>query len=125
MKKGGPMIDWQNVIDSIPFMALNTTPPKLSGTRITEAIIIAALTALATSYITVSKLETKTELRSEYYEKQFDEQRNRRDKELQMLRTEMKEKDIKSQVQYETLRQDVQRIAVAMERVSYGKIRRE
>ena len=85
---------------SIPFMALQTGTPKLSGTRIAEALIIAAVTAWATSYITVAKLETKTELRAT-----------------------MSEESARRQVQYEALRADTQKIALAVERISTGKIR--
>ena len=115
-------MEWHTMM-SIPFMALQTGTPKLSGTRIAEALIIAAVTAWATSYITVAKLETKTELRAEYTEKQFNEQRDRRDKEIDQLRATMSEESARRQVQYEALRADTQKIALAVERISTGKIR--
>ena len=50
-------IDW--ALQHAPFFAMVTGVPKFSGVRIAEALIIAVVTAGATSFATVWKLEER------------------------------------------------------------------
>lgn len=112
-------MDFHNLGDHIPFMVgavAGGVKPKLSGTRITEAIIIAAITALATSYVTVAKIETKVDIRDGYYQEQFKSQVARRDAELSAMKAAAAVDSARRQAQYETLRSELQRLAIAIER---------
>jgi len=113
-KSVGRNVDSLSWMPTIPFLAMSTNPPKLSGTRILEALIIAAVTAFATSYITVAKLETKTEVQYEAAQRQFERQVQRRDMEMSQIRGDMKEQYMKQQIQYEALRADMQRISLTL-----------
>lgn len=111
-------MDFSHLADNIPFMAsaVAGVKPKMSGTRITEALIIAAVTAVATSYVTVAKIETKVDLRDGYYQEQFKSQVARRDAELSAMKAAAAVDTARQQAQYETLRGEIQRLAISIER---------
>lgn len=98
---------------SFPFMlASGAQQPKFSIQRITEALVIALITAVATSYMTVQKIDIKQETA----QKQFEDQVKRRNEEIATIKAEMRESNIIRSAQYELLRTELQKIAIAMER---------
>lgn len=110
-------MDFSWLTEHMPFaVAAGVTGPKISGMKIFEASIIAFTTAIATSMVTVAKIETKAELRDAYYQQQFDKQVSRRDGEMAAVKTSAREDQIRQQAQYELIRTELQRLALAMER---------
>ena len=98
---------------AMPFMlATGINPPKMNLQRITEAGLIAIFTALVTSYITVQKLDLKQELT----EKRLDDQIKRRDQELAMMREQMMSNSNREERQYESIRAEVVKISLMIER---------
>ena len=98
---------------SLPFMlAAGSQQPKFSVQRITEALVIAIITALATSYMTVQKIE----LKQEQAQKQFEDQVKRRNEEIATIKAEMRDSNMIRSAQYELLRTELQKITLAMER---------
>ena len=99
---------------NFPFLlAAGSAQPKVSLQRAGEALIIAMCTALATSYITVQKLELKqTQLQL-----QFEEQVKRRDVEVTTIKTDAALAVAKRDAQYEILRNELQKIALNLERM--------
>lgn len=111
-------MDFSHIADNIPFMvgAVAGVKPKMSGTRITEALIIAAVTAVATSYVTIAKIETRVDLQATYQQEQFKAQVSRRDAEVSAIKATMTADSVRLQAQYETLRAEIQRLAISIER---------
>jgi len=110
------MSHWYHLLmDNMPFIAATVSPPRLSVTRLVEALIIAAGTAFVTSYVTVARLEERTSLRAEYEEKKFNDQVRRRDAELTQLKAALKEDNTRQQSQYEVLRAELQKITIAVQ----------
>lgn len=114
------MPDWIRDISqmAMPFiLAAGAAPPKLSISRVIEAVIIACLGgtigAVGGAYLTVQKLDIKQDVA----QKQFDEQVKRRNDEVMAIKAELKETNIRQQAQYEIIRNELQRIALATERL--------
>ena len=97
----------------VPFM-LTTGSEKRSFSvqRLGEALIIAVITAGFTSYITVHDLQKQFE----YLQRQFDDQRVRRDAEINQMKADMKELQVSQRMMYETLKDNIQRVALAVEK---------
>lgn len=115
------MIDWNSIQDHFPFLAASAASPgpKLSGTRIIEAVIISGMAALGASYMTVTKLEAK----AEFAQRQFDAQVERRNKEIDQIRAQITADALRAQVQYEAVRIELQRLALSIERDSKARAR--
>lgn len=110
------MIEIDSVKDAlkmVPFMlSAGATQPKFSIQRVLEALIIAAITAMATSYLTVQRLEG----RQSELQRQFDDEVKRRDLEVSSVKSEVKENRVARDQQYENIRTEIQRLALSMER---------
>lgn len=100
---------------TMPFMVGAMVNNQINKARIIEACIIAGLTAAATSFITVGKIEVKLEER----EKQRLAQIQHRDAEVKAIKDDADKMNIKRDAQYENLRAELQKIALIIER---GKI---
>lgn len=109
------MFDWfKDVHMTYPFiLAAGVPQPRISVSRIVEAVIIAIIAAVGASYLTVQKLD----LKQDQAQKQFEDQVKRRNEEVASIKAEFKENVIKQQAQYEILRGELQRIALATERL--------
>ena len=102
-----------DILLNLPFMlSVSAEKRSFSAQRIGEALIIAILTAAGTSYMTVHDLQKQFE----YLQHQFDEQRTRRDAEINGMKSDMKEMQVRQQMQYETLKDSIQRVALAVEK---------
>jgi len=113
-KRIGAMVEHlKEIVLSMPFMlAAGVQQPKFSVQRITEALVIAIITAVATSYMTVQKIDIK----QDQAQKQFEDQVKRRNEEIATIKAEMRESNLIRSTQYELLRTELQKIAIAMER---------
>lgn len=58
---------WRSILEHIPFLAAAVRPDsgdgKINYTRVVEALLIAGMTALATSYQTAEKVSTRLDER--------------------------------------------------------------
>jgi len=98
---------------AIPFMlAAGANQPRMSVQRLVEALVIAVLSAVGASYMTVQKLELKQEV----IQKQFDDQVQRRNLEVNGIKNDLKSVEEKRDLQYEVLRSELQKIALVVER---------
>jgi hypothetical protein len=98
---------------AIPFMlAAGTVQPKFSLQRVLEALLIAVISAVGASYMTVQKLEIKQEA----IQDQFNKQVERRNLEVNGIKSDLRSSEQKRDLQYEVLRSELQKIALVVER---------
>lgn len=75
------MKDWfSRVGDYILFVAATLNGHRLSFARVIEALLIAAVTAMITSYVTVERLVSRVEVEFRYISRDIDEIKRRLDR---------------------------------------------